>query len=130
MRKAKAQDPATVLLVEDEPLILMMTADALQDAGFSVLEAWNADEALRLLEERGGNVHVLLTDVNMPGSIDGLALAGRVHERWPRIQLLVTSGQVRPSENDLPDRGRFMPKPYRTSTMLGHIDALMQQGYR
>jgi CheY-like chemotaxis protein len=129
MGQAIQRKQATVLVVEDEPLIQMMTADALDDAGFAVLEAWNADEALRVLEKRGHEVQLMLTDVNMPGSIDGLALADRVHARWPEILILVTSGQVRPCADELPAKGRFLPKPYRTAAMLDQINDLMHAGH-
>jgi CheY-like chemotaxis protein len=115
----------TVLLVEDEPLIRILAADALDDAGFVVLEAWNADEALALLHERAHDVQVLFTDVQMPGSMDGLALAETVHQHWPHILLLLASGYARPGADDLPRHGHFLPKPYATAAVVRHINELL-----
>lgn len=85
-----------VLLVEDEPLVRMTAANELEEAGFLVLEAANADVALQVLEVRSDQVHVLFTDVHMPGSMDGIALAELVHARWPYVRLLISSGYARP----------------------------------
>ncbi|MCD6070007.1 MAG: response regulator receiver protein, partial [Microvirga sp.] len=80
-----------ILLVEDEPLVRMAAADDLQDAGFHVLEAANADVALAVLESCSDDVQVLFTDIDMPGSMNGLALAESVQQRWPHISLLISS---------------------------------------
>src|SRR3712207_5277267 len=85
-----------VLLVDDEPLVRMTTADELEEAGFHVLEAANADVALVVLEARSKEVRLLLTDIDMPGSMNGLELAEAVHARWPHIALVVSSGYQRP----------------------------------
>jgi CheY-like chemotaxis protein len=114
-----------VLLVEDEPLVRMFGADVLEEAGFEVIEAFNGDEALRVLEARP-DVGVLFTDVNMPGSLDGLDLARLVHERRPDIKLLIASGQVRLSEEQIPDAGRFLAKPYAPETIVREVRALVQ----
>jgi CheY-like chemotaxis protein len=103
-----------VLLVEDEPLIRMVSSESLKDEGFEVVEAANAEEALAVLGSRG-DVGLLFTDVNMPGSLDGLALAELVHRLWPSIKLVVTSG--RGFGEALPDDGRFIGKPYELKAM-------------
>jgi CheY-like chemotaxis protein len=100
-----------VLIVEDDSLVRMDTADMMDGLGFRVLEAKDASEAIRLLESRL-DITVIFTDVEMPGSMNGLKLARVVHGRWPPIKIIITSGQVKPSENDLPDGGRFLSKPY------------------
>ena len=82
MPQSAINDPPVVLLVEDELLVRMTAADELEEAGFQVLEAANADVALTVLEARSDEVHVLFTDVHMPGSIDGMELAEQVHARW------------------------------------------------
>jgi two-component system, response regulator PdtaR len=115
-----------VLLVEDEPLVRMTAADELDDAGFRVLEAKNADEALVVLEAHSAEVQVLFTDVNMPGSMDGMALAERVYQRWPHVLLLISSGYARPHPDEIPDHGRFEPKPYRGETLVRHITEMMR----
>jgi DNA-binding NtrC family response regulator len=98
-----------VLIVEDEPLIRELAGIAITDAGFEVVEAGNAQEALEILDARN-DVGVLCTDVDMPGALNGLQLASLVHERWPEIRLVVTSG--RPLPAPVPDDGRFLSKPY------------------
>lgn len=114
-----------VLVVEDEALVRMTAIDELEEAGFQVLEAANADAAIALLEARSGDVQVLFTDVDMPGSMDGMALAEQVHQRWPHIRLLISSGYARPKQSDIPDDGHFMPKPYRGATLVQHICEMM-----
>jgi CheY-like chemotaxis protein len=118
--------PPVVLVVDDEPLVRMTAADELDDAGFQVLEAANADEALRVLEERADQVQVLFTDVNMPGSMDGLALAEKVYQRWPHVLLLISSGYARPHPDEIPDHGHFVQKPYIGATLVRHITEMMQ----
>ncbi len=114
-----------VLFVEDELLVRLFGADMLEGAGFEVIEAANADEALRELESRG-DVQVLFTDIHMPGSLDGLELARRVHTRWPAIKLLIASGRVRPDPEEIPDDGRFVPKPYEPKRLVQQIRELTQ----
>jgi CheY-like chemotaxis protein len=117
MSGSRTQSPAVVLLVEDESFVRMTAADMLDDAGFTVIEAANADVAWSVLEHRD-DVGVLFTDIDMPGSMDGFVLAARVAERWPHIRLVVTSGRCRPRQGDVPDHGRFVPKPYLMSQVL------------
>jgi DNA-binding NtrC family response regulator len=100
-----------VLIVEDEPLIRMMAADAFEQAGVSCIEAGDADQALIQLRQHS-EIGVLFTDVNMPGSMDGMALATAVHDLDPRIELIVTSGRRAFSNDELPDSGTFLAKPY------------------
>lgn len=114
-----------VLVVEDEPLVRMTAADELEEAGFQVLEATNADEALKVLEARSDEVQVLFTDVHMPGSMDGMALAEQVSQRWPHVLLLISSGYARPHSDEIPDHGHFVPKPYIGATLVRHINEMM-----
>ncbi|WP_375449993.1 response regulator [uncultured Devosia sp.] len=116
---AVKQSPV-VLVVEDEPLILLATADDLRDAGFTVFEAANADQAIALLETHH-EIRILFTDVDMPGSMDGLKLSAAVRDRWPPITILVTSGKTLVGRPDLPEGGRFMPKPYNTTRVVDAI---------
>lgn len=99
----------------------MMATDMLEDAGFSVLEAASADEALEILENRS-DIGVLFTDMEMPGSMNGFGLADRVAERWPHIRLVITSGRCRPAPRDVPDHGMFVPKPYLVEQVLNAFD--------
>src|SRR6185503_524035 len=113
MEGLKAQGPVTILVVEDEALIRLDIVDNLQAAGFRVLEAANADEAIAILKERD-DVELVFTDVDMPGSMDGLRLVTYVRKRWPPIKLIVTSGMVVPNVSDLPKGVPFFSKPYDT----------------
>ncbi|MDO6414096.1 response regulator [Sphingomonas sp. BIUV-7] len=115
----------TVLVVEDEVFIRMVSVDALSDAGYEVLEAENADEALALLKG-AGNIDVLFTDIRMPGEMDGLELAERVHVCWPKIKLLVTSGHRRLSDDEIPDAGRFIGKPYSLDAVVQNIQGMFE----
>ena len=126
MGSVGSEDPPVVLLVEDEPLVRMNAAEQLEEAGFHVLEAANADVAMSVLEARSDEVQVLLTDVDMPGSMDGMVLAELVHARWPHVRLLISSGYVRPYPGEIPDDRHFMPKPYCAATIIRHIHELMQ----
>ena len=101
----------TILVVEDEALILFSIAEELRDAGFSVLEAHNAAEALRLLEAND-SIRLIFTDIDMPGSMDGLRLSAMVRERWPPVGIIVTSGKRLPFAAALPKGSEFVPKPY------------------
>lgn len=104
--------PSQVLVVEDEPIVRMVIVLHLLDEGFDVLEAANADEAIALLEQNG-SVHLVFTDIDMPGSMDGLKLADYVRTRWPPIRIIVTSGKRLVEIIELPDGGMFFAKPYQ-----------------
>jgi len=112
-----------ILVVEDEALIRMNAADMIHDLGFEVIEAANADQAISVLESNS-KISVVFTDIQMPGSMDGLRLAAVVRRRWPPVALLVTSGQFRPRGSDLPENTHFLPKPYIAGELKTHLDAL------
>ena len=115
-----------VVIAEDEPLIRAMVAEFLVEEGFRVWEAEHAAEALAILEVEARAVHVLFTDVRMPGDIDGLALSHHVKARWPWVGLLVTSAHTMVAKRELPKGGRFLPKPYRFNHLVRHIRELRQ----
>ena len=117
MRHLGTAKKPVVLVVEDEPLTRLDTVDTLEAAGFQALEANNADEAIRILEGRN-DIRLVFTDIDMPGSMDGLKLARAVRDRWPPIKIVVTSGQLIPSEADLPAGGRFLSKPYDSTRVV------------
>ncbi|MCP1766059.1 response regulator [Bradyrhizobium japonicum] len=117
----KAKD--LVLVVEDEALIRMSSADVIRELGFEVIEAVDADHAICLLESVPG-VKVVFTDIQMPGSMDGLLLAAIVRDRWPPIALLVTSGKMRPASSDMPTGARFISKPYSPFELKGQLQSL------
>ena len=112
--------PPLVLVVEDEALILLNTVDDLERAGFQVIEAANATLALRYIEDRPDITH-LFSDIDLPGELDGLELATVVRERWPTIQVILTSGHMLPQTFDLPPNIKFFPKPYRLADISAWI---------
>lgn len=104
-------DRVVALVVEDEALIRMSVVDALKGEGFEVFEAENADHAIALLAANP-SIQILFTDIDMPGSIDGLRLAAAVRDRWPPIRIVVTSGHHIVDVADLPQGSLFFSKPY------------------
>ena len=104
-------DPAAILIVEDQGLIRMDAVDMAQRAGFVVFEAANADDAIAILEAHP-EIRLVFTDIEMPGSMDGLKLAHYISRRWPPIRLIVASGKVPRDKADLPEGGLFFCKPY------------------
>ena len=122
-RRSVAKNPV-ILIVEDEPLVRELEADILVGAGFRLLEAKTADEAFELLR-RGAEVHAVFTDVDMPGSIDGFEFARLVHQGWPDVAIVVSSGKMRPGRGDLPEDAIFIAKPYRPAQLVERVrDAL------
>lgn len=121
--EAASTGAPVVLVVEDEPLVRMLAVDVLEDDGFVVLEAGNADDGLALLRARP-DVKVLLTDVDMPGSMNGLALARRVAAEHPDVAVLIVSGKTWPQAGEMPPGARFMPKPYSVAAVLEHVRAV------
>jgi CheY-like chemotaxis protein len=111
-----------VLVVEDEFLLRMDATDMITAAGFDVVEAVDADAAIEILEARD-DIAVIFTDIQMPGSMDGLKLARAVRGRWPPIKIIATSG-VHIGEIDLPEGGRFLPKPYSSAQVTGMLRQL------
>jgi CheY-like chemotaxis protein len=107
----------TVLVVEDEVLLRMDIAQSLKDEGFTVLEASDADQAITLLNAHP-KIRLMFTDIDMPGSMDGLKLAAAVRDRWPPIKIIVTSGHRQMSDDTLPIEGKFFAKPYDASRVI------------
>jgi two-component sensor histidine kinase/ActR/RegA family two-component response regulator len=117
----------TVLVVEDEMVLRMRAVDIVEDAGFNSIEAVNADEALGILESRS-DISLLFTDIQMPGTLDGLKLAHAVHKRWPAIKIILVSGQVDLSSADKPADSRFFGKPLETEQMISEIQDMVGAG--
>jgi CheY-like chemotaxis protein len=122
---SKPPEPV-VLVVDDEEMLRMHAADLLEEKGFLVVEAENAAAALEVFKTRD-DVRLLFTDVQMPGAMDGMDLAREVHQRWPNVLLVITSGQTRPSRAEIPDDGRFVAKPYRAAELLDQINDLIHK---
>jgi DNA-binding NtrC family response regulator len=115
---------ATILVVEDEVLVRLMLADGLRETGYTVIEAAGADEALAILQS-GTKVHIVFTDINMPGSMDGIGLARIVCSKCPDIDVLLTSAHQGTTELDARIKG-FFPKPYDMQTVLAYIKSLFE----
>jgi CheY-like chemotaxis protein len=113
-----------VLVVEDDYFLRINAVLMIEEAGFDVLEAASADQAIEILEARP-DVHVIFTDIQIPGSMDGLKLAHAVRGRWPPIKIIATSGRVNLRIDDLPEGGRFLPKPYRPEEIVGTLRELV-----
>jgi CheY-like chemotaxis protein len=109
---------ATVLIVEDEALVREVVQAAVEDAGYDVIIADSADAAIAILETRT-DIHLVFTDINMPGSMDGLKLAACVRDRWPPVHIIITTGNARPLE--IPANALFIPKPYVGKTVVDAI---------
>ena len=124
MRDANAAaERPVVLVVEDEVLVRMQAVEMIEEAGFDAIEANNADEAIRLLETRK-DIRIVFPDIEMPGSMDGLRLARAIRDRWPPIELILTSGKHRFSANEIPARGHFVPKPYSFDALAATLRKL------
>jgi two-component system, response regulator PdtaR len=126
MGNPESLEKAAVLVVDDEAMLRMCAADVLEGEGFEVIEAENADEALKVLANRP-DVRVLFTDIQMPGKLDGMDLARKVHQQWPKIKLVITSGRKKPSQAEIPDDGSFIAKPYRMGEVTAEINEQLKQ---
>ena len=109
--------PIFVLVVEDEGLMRLHAMQLVEEAGYEPVEARNADEAIAILEARK-DIRIVFTDIDMPGSMDGLKLARAIRRRWPPIELILTSGHFDVEDKDLPERGRFFAKPYNDNDVI------------
>jgi CheY-like chemotaxis protein len=117
-------DQIFVLVAEDEELVRVVIVDALEDAGFEVMHVEHAEAALGVLQIHAARIHVLFTDIHMPGAMDGLALAHHTAKNWPKIALLITSAHPNLHRSSLPEKSRFLAKPYRHDHVVRHIREL------
>ena len=118
--------PHVVLVVEDEMMLRMRAVDMVQDAGYISVEAVDADEALAILQSRS-DIALLFTDVQMPGSMNGLQLAHVVHERWPPIKIILASGQLKLSGSDIPLDSRFFVKPLQSDEIIAQMREMLDR---
>ena len=126
MTENTGADRPTILVAEDNEFLRLIAAELLEEHGYSVVEADNAEEALKVMEKRK-DVRLLFTDIQMPPGCDGLELAREVHNRWPKVLLVITSGQVQPTRAEIADDGLFIRKPYRAKDLLSQIDELIEK---
>jgi CheY-like chemotaxis protein len=111
-----------VLVVEDEPMLLLDGMCLFEDAGYEAIPAASSAEAVCILEERD-DIRVVITDIGMPGEMDGLKLCASIRDRWPPIELIVISGQSAPQPHEMPDRCVFLSKPYDVRQLLETLKA-------
>jgi CheY-like chemotaxis protein len=116
-----------IMVVEDEPLIRLGLMSAIEDAGYAVVEAINADDAIEKLETIN-DIRLILTDVDMPGTMDGIRLAHYVRGRWPPIHLVVISGKVGVKQAELPAGARFVSKPYQEPALINLVETMITAG--
>src|SRR6266446_379746 len=121
--------PAVVLVVEDEMLLRMRAVDMVEDAGYTSVEAVDADQAVAILESRS-DIALLFTDIQMPGSMDGLGLAHSVHDRWPPIKIILVSGQLKLANIDIPVGSRFFGKPLEAKVMIAQMQSMIGHACR
>ena len=114
----------TVLVLEDEPLIRLTLIDALEDAGFQVIDARTADEALGIITEQ--TIHLLFTDIQMPGKLSGIDLAPVVADRFPKAGIIVASSRLTPDDIELPASAEFFAKPYDFSAIIHRSNVLSE----
>ena len=125
MSSTTADSRPVVLVCEDEALVRMYNADVLDEAGYRVVEAANADEAIALFEARP-DIRAVVTDVEMPGALNGFAVARHVINKRPLVGVLIVSGRMRPAAEDLPDGSRFLAKPYSPDGLLRELEITLK----
>ena len=116
------------LVVDDDAVILCDATAILEEAGFKVITAMHAEEALQHLSENGHQLTVLFTDVEMPGPIDGFGLARHTAHRWPEVAIIVASGRRSPGLGDLPEKATFIGKPFSAEVVHGHLHKVVPEG--
>jgi len=124
MASSSSPPRPVVLVVEDEPLLMMSAVEMVESLGYAVVEATDADQACKILEERK-DIRVVFTDIQMPGTMDGLKLASVIRDRWPPIEIIVTSGVLTARDIDLPARSLFFSKPYSVERVGAAIRAFV-----
>jgi CheY-like chemotaxis protein len=120
----RAKIPPIVLIVEDDMILRMRSVDIVEDAGYTPVEAVDADEALGILQSRS-DIALLFTDIQMPGSMDGLQLAHAVYERWPQLKIILVSGQLKLSSAEIPRDSRFFGKPVVSDEIITEMQDMI-----
>lgn len=111
-----------VLVVEDDPLVMLSAVDVIEEAGYRAYQAADADAAIRMLESHD-DIRILFTDIEMPGSMDGMALAACIRDRWPPVSIIITSGRILARDVVLPAGGVFLAKPYGARELTDRLKA-------
>ena len=120
----RAKIPPIMLIVEDDMILRMRSVDIVEDAGYTPVEAVDADEALGILQSRS-DIALLFTDIQMPGSMDGLQLAHAVYERWPQLKIILVSGQLKLSSAEIPRDSRFFGKPLVSGQIITEMQGMI-----
>ena len=120
----RAKIPPIVLIVEDDMILRMRSVDIVEDAGYTPVEAVDADEALGILQSRS-DIALLFTDIQMPGSMDGLQLAHAVYERWPQLKIILVSGKLKLSSAEIPRDSRFFGKPVVSDEIITEMQDMI-----
>jgi CheY-like chemotaxis protein len=113
------------LVVDDDGLLRMDTAEILEQAGFRTLEAEDGDAAIVMLEQHHLDIVLLFSDVDMPGSRDGFALAREAAVRWPQVALVIASGRRHPEAGELPAGAHFIGKPFSAEVVQDHLQEIL-----
>ena len=108
---------AIILVVEDDVLLNLDISEALEDEGYDVIAVANTDEAIKILERRN-DIRTIFTDIDLPGSVDGLKLAAALRDCWPPVHIIVTTGMRAPHRDEMPANSAFIAKPYRSAEVL------------
>lgn len=119
-----AKIPPIVLVVEDDMMLRMRSVDIVEDAGYTPVEAVDADEALGILQSRS-DIALLFTDIQMPGSMDGLQLAHAVYQRWPELKIILVSGKLKLSSAEIPRDSRFFGKPLVSGQIITEMQDMI-----
>ena len=127
MNESKNSNQPYALVVDDDDMLRMDIAEILEHAGFRTLEAEDGDAAIKLLEQHHLDLVLMFSDVEMPGSRNGFALAREVAVKWPSIAIVIASGQVKPTNGQLPEGARFISKPFSADVVHGHLKEILPE---
>ena len=130
MSQPDASSAPYALVVDDDALIRMAALDILEDGGFRTFEASDGDKAMSVLAEHHASIVLLFTDVQMPGSRNGFAVARETARQWPHISIVVASGQAQPEPGDLPEGARFIGKPFSAEMITAHLKEILPEGQK
>ncbi len=116
------------LVVDDDHMVRMLACDILEDAGFRTLDAGTGDAAVGILQAHADEIVLLFSDVEMPGRLDGFALARETARTWPQISIVVASGRRAPEPGDMPEHACFIPKPFSAEMIYEHLREILPDG--